>query len=319
MTKDDYCLIVGAGSIGERYIRNLWELGHKNIVVLRRKNLPFRNIAQARVQVTTSWDEALLLRPKIAFVCNPTSMHLSSAMVCVENGIHVLVEKPLSHTIDGLPELAAKAIEKNTLVQVGYMMRFHPFLNKVFQLILHESFGKLLQIQSHWGEYLPDWHPWEDYRESYAAKSALGGGVALTLSHDLDLANWMAGAKVIKCQKNFNFRSGLQVDVESGADFLLQYGNGVNANVHLNYFQKVKERFYQYIFEDAVVKIDFFRNELIVSKKEGETIEYLEGFDRNDLFLQQIKYFFSAIDHPSSSQSNIAESELIINLCVSNE
>ncbi len=317
--KTDYCLIIGAGSIGERYVRNLWMLGYTNIVVLRTRNLPFRDIGKARVTISTSWIEVEALKPRVAFICSPTGMHLGSAVECVNRGIHVLVEKPLSHITDGLDKLAHKAFDRKVLIQVGYMMRYHPLIKKINHMVSSNLLGKLLHIQSHWGEYLPDWHPWEDYRNSYAARRAMGGGVALTLSHDLDLANWMAGSQLIDHKRLYNYSSSLEVDVESGADFLLQYSNGVSAHVHLNYFQKVKERWYQYIFENAVVRIDFFRNEMIIKKPEEETIERLEKFDRNDLFIEQIKYFFSVIDHPEKSASNIAESKQIINLCTLNE
>lgn len=315
MRKTDYCLVIGAGSIGERYIRNLWTLGYTNIVVFRTRNLPFRDIGEAQVTVATSWKEVDALRPVAAFVCNPTSMHLASAAECVDRGIHVLVEKPLSHTSDGLDELLRKALEKKQLIQIGYMMRYHPFITKVQQMTSSQQYGKLLQIQSYWGEYLPDWHPWEDYRNSYAAKRELGGGAALTLSHDLDLANWIAGAGLIDYSRQYHFQSGLEVDVEAGADFLLRYDNGVIANVHLNFFQKVKERWYHYIFEHAVVKIDLFQSEMTILQPEGESKEQAKDFDRNDLFLQQMEQFFHALDHPERSASNIDESKQIINLC----
>jgi predicted dehydrogenase len=313
--KTDYCLVIGAGSIGERYIRNLRTLGYKNIVVLRTRNLPFRDIGQASVSVVTSWKEVEALKPVVAFICNPTAMHLASAMECATRGIHVLVEKPLSHTIDGLDSLASLAAEKNVLVHVGYMMRHHPLLKRVYEMVSSSTYGKLIQLQSHWGEYLPDWHPWEDYRASYAAKRELGGGVALTLSHDLDLAFWIAGGKLTEAKRIFNFSSSLEVDVKSGADFLLQFDTGVTANVHLNFFQRSKERWYKYLFDQAVVFIDFFRNELVIRDAQGERTERLDTFDRNDLFLEQIQYFFNALKNPEKSAVSIAESKQIINLC----
>lgn len=319
MHKSDYCLVIGAGSIGERYIRNLWALGYKNIVVLRTRNLPFRDIGSAAVRVVTSWNEVKEYKPVAAFICNPTALHLSTAMECVARGIHVLVEKPLSHTIDGLDNLAQLALEKKILIHVGYMMRHHPLLKRVYEMVSSHEYGKLIQLQSHWGEYLPDWHPWEDYRTSYAARRELGGGVALTLSHDLDLALWIAGGKLEASKRVFNFRSPLEVDVESGADFLLEFDTGVVANVHLNFFQRSKERWYKYIFEEAVVSIDFFKNEMIFRSATEEVAERLEGFDRNDLFLEQIEYFFNSLNQPEKSAMNIAESKQIINLCAVNE
>lgn len=313
--KTDSCLVIGAGSIGERYIRNLWTLGYKNIVVLRTRNLPFRDIGSAEVNVVTSWKEAEQVRPVAAFVCNPTALHLNSAMECATRGIHVLVEKPLSHTTEGLDKLAHVAVEKNVLVHVGYMMRHHPLLKRVYEMVSSNEYGRLIQLQSHWGEYLPDWHPWEDYRTSYAAKRELGGGVALTLSHDLDLACWIAGGKLEESKRIFNFSSSLEVDVESGADFLLKFDTGVIANVHLNFFQRSKERWYNYIFDKAVVSIDFFKNEMIIRDGQGERMERLDNFDRNDLFLEQIQYFFKSLNQPEKSAISIAESKQIINLC----
>lgn len=315
MPKPDYCLVIGAGSIGERYIRNLYALGYQNLVVLRTRNLPFRDIGSATVRVVTSWKEVEQFKPVVAFICNPTALHLSSAMECVSRGIHVLVEKPLSHTVDGLDKLVQASIEKKILIHVGYMMRHHPLLKMVYEMVSSGEHGRLIQLQSHWGEYLPDWHPWEDYRTSYAARKDMGGGAALTLSHDLDLAFWMAGGKLIDSKNLFNFSSSLEVDVESGADFLLQFESGVIANVHLNFFQRPKERWYKYFFDRAVVLIDFFRNEMIISDAQGERIERLANFDRNDLFLDQIQYFFGLLNQPEKSVVSIAESKQIINLC----
>lgn len=308
-------MVVGAGSIGERYIRNLWSMGYNNIAALRSRNLPFRDIGNASVKVVNAWKELDALQPRVAFICTPTAMHVDNALECLERNMHVLVEKPLSHSTEGLDALKRKSAEKKLLVQVGYMMRFHPFLKKIYDITTEKKYGNLVHIHSHWGEYLPDWHPWEDYRGSYAAKKAMGGGVALTLSHDLDLSNWIAGEDIVKYNSLFNFGSSLEIDVEGGADFILQYRNGITAHVHMNYFQKVKERYYQYIFDQAVVRIDFFCNEMVIKTAAGEEIQRLESFDRNQLFLSQLEDFFSNLGYPERSNVNIAESELIIKLC----
>lgn len=319
INKIDCCLIVGAGSIGERYIRNLWSLGYKNLVVLRSRNLPFRDIGNASVSIVNSWREIDAYKPVVAFVCNPTAMHLESAIECAMRGIHVLVEKPLSHNMVGLDRLIQKSTETGTLVHVGYMMRHHPLLKKVQAMTNSNKYGKLLQIQSHWGEYLPDWHPWEDYRTSYAARRDLGGGAALTLSHDLDIAFWIAGGELTNYQRIFNFSSTLEVDVESGADFLMQFDNSIVANVHLNFFQRSKERWYKFLFEHTVVFVDFFRSEMFILGEGAERKENLNDFDRNDLFLDQIKYFFNSLNQPERSVDNIRESMRIIKLCIQNE
>ncbi len=190
MNRNVPILICGAGSIGERHIRNLWSLGFENLLVYRQRNLPFRDIADAEVQVILDWNDVLLLQPEIAFICTPTSQHMRQTIDCVSNNMHVFAEKPLSHDLEHFEELTELIKSKKKILQVAYMMRFHPLIKHVKQAVDEKLYGKLMTMNSHWGSYLPDWHPWENYKESYAAKKSLGGGVALTLCHDIDLALW---------------------------------------------------------------------------------------------------------------------------------
>lgn len=311
----DPILVVGAGSIGERYIRNLWRLGHRNIAVLRKRNFPFRDIGEAEVTVINSWVEVDQIKPFAAFICTPTFLHLENALACAERGIHVLVEKPLSHSLSGIDQLISVAKKNKVYVQVGYMMRYYPWLQEVRALVQASTFGKLQYMSSYWGEYLPDWHPWEDYRGSYAAQREMGGGVALTLSHDLDVCNWLADAAPYKWSKLLNNTAKLDVNVESGADFLLHYPAGIGAHVHLNFYQRVKERWYQYIFDEAVIRINFFTHERTIKTATEEKADRLDDFDRNDLFVAQIEYFFKSLEIPFNSEKNLRESARIIEIC----
>lgn len=315
MKKSDAILIIGAGSIGERYVRNAWSLGYQNIVLLRHRKLPLRDIGNAKVTIVYTWEEVDACTPKAAIICTPTSMHLENSIQCVKRGIHVLIEKPLSHTRAGVDTLMELAIQNDVFVQIGYMMRYYPWLVRVKELIQSKLFGQIIHMTSYWGEYLPDWHPWEDYRQSYAAEKELGGGAALTLSHDLDVCNWLTEQLPTTSQKTFNYRSLLEVNVEAGADFLLTYPQGVTAHVHVNYFQKSKERWYKFIFDEAVLDIDFFKHTLCIRKGEEMEIKTLSEFDRNNLFIAELEDFFRNFDHPEKSVVNIQQAAKIIELC----
>lgn len=311
-------LVFGAGSIGERHINNLLHLGCKDIVVYRQRNLPLRNVDSSKIRVITDLDEIPALSPDVAFVTSPTAQHLLQTTYCLKQGIPVLVEKPLSHTLAGLSELKDLILEKNTLLQVGYMMRFHPLIQKVKKATEDKTWGNLIGFRSYWGEYLPQWHPWEDYRTSYAARKELGGGASLTLSHDIDLANWIAGTPVSLYHTVFNTRSLLEVNVESGADINLKYENGITGHVHLNFFQKVAKREYQFEYDDASVTIDFFKAELTVRTVDHTETISVKDFDRNDLFIEQTKAFYALIgsaDQTAHALNQVEESELIITIC----
>jgi predicted dehydrogenase len=317
MIKQDPVLVIGGGSIGERHIGNLLTLGYTNIVVLRSRNLPFRTVDASKVTIVTDWKSALALKPKAAFICTPTSLHISQAIMCAENGISILAEKPLSHNGEGIDELISVCRKTSVYVQVGYMMRYHPHAETIKKWIHDQTWGKLVSFSTHWGEHLPDWHPWEDYRESYAARKELGGGAALTLSHDLDLVLWMTESPLVSHHLIQNFSSGLEVNVDSAADFLLGFENGVTGHVHLNFFQKIPRREYRFEFTEASVCFDFFRHQIEVKTKGNVETITMENFERNDLFLRQTIGFFRNMESFSIEQSiqNIQDAARVTQLC----
>ena len=317
MTKQDPILVVGGGSIGERHIRNLITIGYTNIVVLRTRMLPFRNVDGSMVTTVTDWDAALVCKPKAAFICTPTSLHISQSILCAQNGISILVEKPISHNEIGFEDLIAVCRKNRVYLQVGYMMRYHPHAETIKAWIQDHTWGRLVYFATHWGEHLPDWHPWEDYRESYAAKRDLGGGAALTLSHDLDLILWMIESRMTLKYLVKNDSSDLKLDVESAADFLLGFENGVTGHVHLNFFQKVPRREYRFEFVEASVCFDFFKHQLEIKTKKNIQTVALENFDRNDMFIKQTISFFNNIELLSTDQSiqNILSAREVMQIC----
>ena len=260
MNKESLILIIGAGSIGERHIRNLWQFGYRNMIVFRQRNLPFREIGEAQVTVSLNWDEVINKKPFAAFICTPTSQHLEQVKNCLQNNMHVFVEKPLSHNLENIEELRSIASNSNKLLQVGFMMRFHPLILKVKNYIEDKTFGNLISTVSHWGSYLPDWHPWENYKESYAANKSLGGGVALTLCHDIDVAIWLSGSAVKKFETIKSHSNELDINAESVADIKINFESGVISNIHLNYLDNPPIRKYTWQFENANLELDYFAN-----------------------------------------------------------
>ena len=104
-------------------------------------------------------------------------------------------------------------------------------------LLQAQAIGRPLAVHAHWGEYLPNWHPWEDYRQSYSARADLGGGVVVTLSHPLDYLRWLLG-DVLSVSAQVGTVGDLGIDVEDLADINLRFASGCFGNVHLNYLQQ---------------------------------------------------------------------------------
>src|SRR5262249_5372924 len=138
-------------------------------------------------------DEAWRASPDVAVVATPPSTHTAVALEAARRGCHLFVEKPLSDRWDGVDELIAEVRARSLVCLVGCNLRFHPGLVELRRLLDEGAIGRVLGARIEFGQYLPDWHPWEDYRETYSARRALGGGVILDAIHELDYAMWLLG------------------------------------------------------------------------------------------------------------------------------
>jgi predicted dehydrogenase len=300
-------LICGVGSIGERHVRNLLTLGYENLILYRTKNLSFRTIKQ-EFPLFTSLSEALEEKPDVAFICNPTHLHLETAITCAKSGCHLFIEKPLTHDLSQVKTLNTVLEMQNKQAMVGYMMRFHPCLKKMQEWISSGKIGKIVYARTQWGEYLPDWHPWEDYRQSYAANKNIGGGPALTLSHEIDMMLWLFG-KVRNVKGLMNHNSSLEIDAEHAVDLLIQFENGITANIHLDYIQKPPARNTEIIGDQGKIYFDYYQNEIraifSLEGQEQEVYKAPEDFDRNQLFIDELKYFFECLQKREPFSSNV--------------
>ena len=232
-------LIAGLGSIGRRHFRNLLALGEKDLVLYRtnKATLPGDELAGFPVET----DLALALKkhkPQAVVVSNPTALHMDIAIPAAQAGCAILLEKPIAENLEKVAELRETAARSGSKILVGFQFRFHPTLNKARELIAAGAIGRVLTAHAHWGEYLPNWHPWEDYRQSYAARADLGGGVIVTLTHPLDYLRYLLGE--VKSLWSFNGHiSPLELSgVEDTAEIGMKFVGGVIAGVHVNYFQR---------------------------------------------------------------------------------
>ncbi len=164
-------LIAGFGSIGRRHFRNLRSLGVEDIIFYSTNKSTNKRGEISDFIVETDLEKALAHKPDAVIVSNPTSMHLDIAIPAAKAGCHLLIEKPLSHSLERIDELSKIVDQTRKKVLIGFQFRYHPGLHQVKKLLTEEEIGKLLSVRSHWGEYLPSWHPWENYRDGYSART----------------------------------------------------------------------------------------------------------------------------------------------------
>ena len=287
-------LIAGFGSIGRRHFRNLHALGERDFVFLRSKRSTLPDDEIAAYPVETSIEAALAHQPDALVVANPTSLHLDVAIPAAEQGCHIFMEKPISHSLERVDEFEAAVKHNGSRVLVGFQYRYHPLLRQAKTLLDAGDIGQAVAARVHWGEYLPGWHPWEDYRKGFSACKDLGGGVILTLTHPLDYLRWLFG----EISAIWAFAApvkALQIDeVESVAEMGLRFADGVLGSVHLSYIQRPHTHHLEIVGTGGTLYWDYVRSTLKMYQAEEDAwIEFLipESYERNAMFLDQMEHF----------------------------
>jgi predicted dehydrogenase len=306
-------LVAGLGSIGQRHARNLRSLlgSEVEIIAYRSKGLSEISTNDADFASQDSVEQEYCIRsfrdfaeavaqgPNAVLICNPTSLHVPLALLAAEAGCHLFIEKPVSHSPDGLDRLASLVQKKGLHVLMGFQFRFHPALRLVKQLIADGAIGPVIHVQAHWGELLLNWHPEEDYRQSYSARADLGGGVLLTMSHPLDYLRWLFGevawVSAITAQV-----SGLDLDVEDLADIHVRFKSGVLGVVHLDYIEQPGSHVLQITGRGGTIRFDNSDGTVrcFRSKQDSwETFPAPNGFERNTMFLNEMRHFIACLNH----------------------
>ena len=310
-------LIAGSGSIGRRHVRNLLTLGERDIMLYRTHHGTLDDKELAQLPVETDLQKALAMRPDAVIISNPTSKHMEVALPTAQAGIHMLIEKPVSGSLTGLDELEEKTSEQHCNILVGYQFRFHPVLQKIKTLLADGSLGRVLSVQAHWGEYLPGWHPWEDYRSGYAARNDLGGGVVLTLCHPLDYLLWLVG-EVKTVSAKVGKISDLEIDVEDNAEITLGFKNGCIGHVHLDYYQQPPAHWLEITTSQGHIRWNNASGaaEVYHTEHGWSRLEPPSGFERNDLFVSEMQHFIEVIKGNEESLCDLGQGMKALELAI---
>lgn len=289
-------LVVGTGSIGLRHCRNLVALGHDVLAWDTDARRLAEAAALAGVLPVSSLDDGLDRRPDAAVVCTPPADHLAVAWRALGAGAHLFVEKPISHTSEGVSELIDEAKRQDRVLALGFNLRHLPSLCRVRSLLEAGRVGRVLAVRAECGSYLPRWRPGRDYRDNYAVSEAMGGGVLLDAIHELDYLGWLFG-EVERVFCAAGHLSSLAGDTEDIAQVTLRFESGILAQVHLDYVQRAYRRSLQVIGEDGVILWDHPTHTVTLhGAGSGEArAELVDDGDVNAMYLSELRHFGQSV------------------------
>ena len=302
-------LIVGLGSIAQKHIKAIWLLFPEAIIYALRS---VKDATDINNVINIYNFQEMPVTPDFIIISNPTSLHAATIVKCAELAVPIMIEKPLSHTLDNLTSALKVIKERKIPTYVACNMRFHPGI-----LFLKEHLkGKIInEVNIYCGSYLPDWRPTLNFRELYSASSEMGGGVHLDLIHEIDYCIWLFGKpdEIHTIKRNV---SHLEINAIDYSFYNFNYPTFVS-NITLNYYRKDARRTVEVVMENETWNLDLLNCK--IASDDGTVLFSKQHFDIFDTYYEQMKYFTEHIKRKQEMMNNIDEAFDVLKICLTNE
>lgn len=286
----DHYAVVGMGSIANRHISNLKLLYPESKIFSVSSSGKNSQLPKGSESIV-SLAELIDLRPRYVIIASPAPYHTAISKKLLEHNIPLLIEKPLSDSMEDALEFKKFTDLNNVAVRVGYCLRFLPAAQYMKKMLDEECLGVIYNVQCNVGQYLPDWRKGKNYRNTVSAQKHLGGGVLLELSHELDYLNWFFGGLSLR-DSYLATTKKLNLDVEEIADLVFISAAGSHIAVHLDFLQKPVQRKCEIIGEKGRITWDVSKNTITLFTEESvDEVFSDESYDKNNMYLNMLKTF----------------------------
>jgi predicted dehydrogenase len=308
-------VVVGLGNIALRHRKNLKLLFPEILIIavpasgkIENQNVEFAD------QIILSLDEVIKGGVDMAIVASPAPFHALHTKPLLLAGIPTLIEKPVTSNSQDVYELIKIHENTCTPIAVGYCLRYMPSSIKIKELLDKKIIGRVYNAFVDIGQYLPDWRPSKDYRNSVSVKKNLGGGALLELSHEIDYIQWLLGSMKVHYAQ-LRSSSELNLEVEELVDLVLVSDAGTVCNIHLDFLQKKVSRVCSLIGEKGRLDWDLISNTVTLHTGEGSVVVFSESdWDSNQMYLSLLTDFLDLAAGRQNSSVDLEQARKTVEL-----
>lgn len=301
-------LIVGVGSIGERHLRCFQATGRANLSICEPSG-PLRERIAQKYGIPHAYPDlraALADHHDAAVVATPAHLHLPMSASLAEAGTHLLIEKPLATSLEGLDSLQSILSRRNVKAAVAYVLRHHPALRAMRDALLEGRFGRPVELVAVSGQHFPTYRP--AYRQIYYADRATGGGaVQDALTHVINAGQWLVGpAHRLVADAAHQVLEG--VNVEDTVHVIARHGD-VLSSYSLNQHQAPGETTITVVCERGACRVELHRHRWrwMAQPETPWQDECFSGIERDDLFIAQANAFLDLIEERAEPTCSLQE------------
>jgi predicted dehydrogenase len=314
-------LIVGLGSMGRRRIRNLQYLKAGTIIGFDTKQDRAKE-AEEKYGITTfaDFNEAMKNGPDALIISTPPDLHTKYARIAAENNKHFFTEASVVDT--GMDELIEMCKDRKIVAAPSCTLRFNSSVQKIKQVVDNGEIGRPLAFTYHSGQYLPDWHPWEDYRKFYVAKRETGAAREI-VSFELVWLTWIFGAvETVSCFCGKT--SILDIDIDDVYQVLMKFKNGVFGHMQVDVVSRVADRSCRMFGEKGVIFWNWGEDVRVYTAKDKQWRSYREkkgvsvaGYDekiKEEPYIEEMKQFIKAIRKEEKYPYTLEEDKAVLQI-----
>ncbi|MGF3553918.1 MAG: Gfo/Idh/MocA family oxidoreductase [Thermoplasmatota archaeon] len=256
--------VIGAGSMGKNHARVCSENENIKLVGIVDKDKKIADNVAKNFNTKVFFDYKEMLKEiDAAIIATPTVTHYKIAMDLLNNGKHVLVEKPICDSVEKTKQLVKTAESNNLILAVGHIERHNPATKFVKDSLVEKKFGELITLTSK--------------RVSNFPGRIKDVGVMMDLGiHDIDIMHFLAGNVKSVYAKAGRFNKN--IDYEDHANIVLNFENGICGIIEVNWLTPMKIRKMFLTCSENFVEIDYVNQSVTISSSSYKKINEMDLF-----------------------------------------
>jgi len=269
------------------------------------------------IETVSTISMALAKHPDCMIISTPPDLHYKYASIAIKNDIHFFTEVNLSSKV--VSKIIKKMQNKSIIGAPSSTLLFHPMIKKLEKLLNSKKIGKTLTVYHHFGNYLPNWHPWEDYRKFYVAKKATGAAKEIVPFELVWLTHLFNKIKAVSA--NIHKVSNLDVKIDDVYQVFIEFKNRIQCTLIIDVISEPSINETEVIGEKGIIRCDWGTGIIKIGKgnkwkeikiKIGKVATgYKENVPSESTYVEEMKDFVNAVKKKSKLRHTFFD-ELII-------
>jgi len=319
-------LIIGLGSMGKRRIRNLQHLKAGEIIAFELKEDRRKEVEKEYgIKTVASFEEGMAENPDALIISTPPKFHMQYVLKSLEAGKPCFVEASVLIE-DGFDDAIRISKDKNILVAPSCTLRFHPLVKKIKEVVDSGQIGKIAAVRYHMGQWLPDWHPWEDISKFYVGKKETGACREM-VPFELEWMQWIFGpVEKVSCMKGK--QSSLKADIDDVYQILTKFKSGPLGSILIDVVSRNALRFFVVVGDEGTIEWDWNKEEVrlfTASDKKWKTFKEEPGIRVGDyiakenMYIDEMEHFIKAVKGEEEYMYSLGEDKRNLELLLAAE